>query len=795
MKAPLPKPRGSALLLTLGLLVLLTVLLTGLFFSARVERNSAESYLRANQARWLAVEATETAKARITGLIRSGTARFLTQPGALHLRDDHGALQSVPLFTKAENGDPVDLNRAPGGLENHPIAPDGPSMALTWVYVRKNGDTESGPAPAYDPENPLIGRYAWWVDDASARLNINTARGRVGNTAPPHSPSQVELSGLAGVSQEDIAALASGRQKGWFVTVAEAVREAPGLQVPLQQAAFSLTPYNHTPAYNCFGEPRIVLTTRKEVADRHPGHPYLDTTKMAETVALITGYLTRTDWPVAPGHSFAEKYWAGHPERAAQLAYNIIDYVRSKESANPVVVPSRVTPPAEQFLGLTRSPLVTEIGVWVAESPQDGFYEARTMVELYLPPQYGLEEIDLTKLGLWVSIQPDWGTNSFAEALIKTEESSTGATLKAGEYAVITRVASLKESAVNPTRPTQLTMRIALSLGVNKDRLQVCPLTYAPDPGGLDDKKNPTLLDYPVDPAGTPPDRIRTFEVADPRVNQGLHDWQLRDSGNSLGAPNANSGLGAAPADPGAGQDTDENGHLTAAGLAMPAPAFSPKNPLGQVESVSELGVIHTGVDGGLQGKGIPWRTLRLQKAPPGTLLPDWVLLDLFLAPRPAAAPFPEAPHPLTSGGRININSTLLPFENIQRKAPLRALFLNIPAWNAALGADAAAAAVAEFQKSTPWGSPGLYDLAGEILEVPGLADDGEAGEKRLAGYIDHVTTHSNVFLIYALAQSVVQSREGKIRPVAECLTETLFERIPGNPPTFRTRTLRNLQP
>lgn len=76
--------------------------------------------------------------------------------------------------------------------------------------------------------------------------------------------------------------------------------------------------------------------------------------------------------------------------------------------------------------------------------------------------------------------------------------------------------------------------------------------------------------------------------------------------------------------------------------------------------------------------------------------------------------------------------------------------------------------------------------------------DDGEKHFGEHSGYIDQVTANSNVFLIYALAQTVTQTKTGKIRPTAECLTETLFERIPRpgqDSATFRTRTLRTLHP
>ncbi len=138
---------------------------------------------------------------------------------------------------------------------------------------------------------------------------------------------------------------------------------------------------------------------------------------------LITNYLQRTDWPMVDGsgHSIQEKYYssytgAARQQRLAQLALNIIDYVRSAESKLTVVQPIRAkwigtvfTPDFvnssiqgtdDTFKGLTRAPHITEMGFWVSDTPEPsgtnaGRYRSVALVEIYLPQNYGLTTLDL----------------------------------------------------------------------------------------------------------------------------------------------------------------------------------------------------------------------------------------------------------------------------------------------------------------------------------------------------------------------------------------------------------------
>ena len=70
-------------------------------------------------------------------------------------------------------------------------------MPVRWVYIRKDGtmvrtpdDSEWDDLPAAtDNVNPLVGRFAFWADDESTKINYNLAwsRNATLNTQPPGS--------------------------------------------------------------------------------------------------------------------------------------------------------------------------------------------------------------------------------------------------------------------------------------------------------------------------------------------------------------------------------------------------------------------------------------------------------------------------------------------------------------------------------------------------------------------------------------------------------------------------------
>jgi len=173
--------------------------------------------------------------------------------------------------------------RDPNNPGSHPGTP--PSIQAPWVNILKD------PQVAASGTNPIIGRYAFWVDDESAKLNINTADGTVKNGANgaigassfgPGTPVEMSLSALK-VNDVYIDDTNNGAiMSGTLATgIAQRTGVRPVLNNPnpvtlfndpseiLQVAGtastvyadnnFSITTHNRSPELNIFGEPKINL--------------------------------------------------------------------------------------------------------------------------------------------------------------------------------------------------------------------------------------------------------------------------------------------------------------------------------------------------------------------------------------------------------------------------------------------------------------------------------------------------------------------------------------------------------
>jgi Tfp pilus assembly protein PilX len=288
---------GSALLITLALLVVVTILAVGTLSIVRLERVSARNSFDSIQAKAFSSLATDhalallrdgiTAAERTTTNASAGSLKFwASQPGRITVFNNDGtvdATSSRNLYSSnAAASGTVDINAALFD-GSHPIIPaDGsgsaPAMNVSWIPVLKD------PSSSASSTNRLVGRYAFWVDDESTKLNINTADGSTkgaDKSFGPGSPSEVNLKVLTDGGQslttEKAAAIAkqSGAQYDFTVRSRpfNSAREGPqaaGVTENLFESHSSdLTSYNRAPELNIFGEPRIYLTpvTKRDAAD------------------------------------------------------------------------------------------------------------------------------------------------------------------------------------------------------------------------------------------------------------------------------------------------------------------------------------------------------------------------------------------------------------------------------------------------------------------------------------------------------------------------------------------------
>jgi len=267
--------KGSALVITLSILVLIVILIVGLFAVIRTERASARSRFEGQRAWAMATLAREHALSLLREGIEAGSASgkfWASQPGKITVFNEDGTVDtdaSRPLVSThagAEAGR-VDLNE-PGFGRLPPIVtaenagtPEAPVLEVDWIPVLEDPLSPAG------ADNRLIGRYAFWVDDETARINVNTADGsRKGSNDSFGAglPTEVSL----GVLKEDTTALTPAQVRAIadqarvrpFNTPSEILQNGAPAEL-LRWNGFDLTQYSRAPELNFFGEPKIHLVT------------------------------------------------------------------------------------------------------------------------------------------------------------------------------------------------------------------------------------------------------------------------------------------------------------------------------------------------------------------------------------------------------------------------------------------------------------------------------------------------------------------------------------------------------
>lgn len=192
---------GVALVMTILVLSMTALLLVGFLSTMRLERRAANAYEDTQRAKLVAQGAVSHAidllrtnipePARLSeGPKTAPGENWAVNPGRLTVIRDGTAPQYIDLHTGAVDTEPdskllrdaesVDLNQPLPGETEPAITgtnlsnPDAkrPEMRVRWRNLLKD--------PSHSPgkDNPLVGRYAFWMDDESARVNFNVALGK-----------------------------------------------------------------------------------------------------------------------------------------------------------------------------------------------------------------------------------------------------------------------------------------------------------------------------------------------------------------------------------------------------------------------------------------------------------------------------------------------------------------------------------------------------------------------------------------------------------------------------------------
>ena len=930
---------GVALVITLFFIVLLTIVAVGFFDSARADRSAASAHLDRLRAATLAREGLEISVATLRRETTDKVRNWTSSPGVLVVPEDPTSTSADQSRLKKEVwlhsglSDPArdaaldPVLRAPN-LNIQTFDTASPTYLLTdqinattnkveemkllWVYVRRDGTYElpdptkpismtnlPNQSPSLtDKTNPLVGRFAYWTDDESSKVNYNLAWLRdpgLNKNLPGHQ-TNVDLRALAKFDDNTVNGLHNFITADNYKTVNRFYNSPfdarqsgdAATRAALDANKFNLTHFNSDPDTTYYGKQRMMLTTQVKDAvyrdkDGQPStgadgklltRPFLDVLKRtsltdvsyldpgtrsvidgAKLTAiindLVNNYLKRSDWPLVDGtgHSLQEKFYSAYvgparEERLAQLALNIIDYVRSAESKKTIVEPIRakwiggvfvddfsnstIQGTDDTFKGLPRGIYITEMGMWVATTKNAaGKYRCLGITELYLPKDYGIDSIDLNPgktdgkswtlffngtepiIGRRVNKDDATPTAFVWEAVGAGNEAKM--IMQPGDYRTICVELPARGA---PTAGETVVLRSAITLQ-GGGRIDVAPLGPA--------SAGPKPIKFPLK-ATVDEMAITSYESNDPRVNGIPGDW-VPTQANSFGKenPTRTSTVGKAPGSILPEQDLDANGKVSAASLRMAYPFGHANNPNGRVRSPGELGLIHTGVEGSATapaGAGVPWRTLRLQPSKQGsTVVPDWAFMDLFTVPAdvPLTAQALFAPHGSSTGGRVNMNAKPEPFPTLVRTDPLVAVLYGCrksTLSNVRLNlseAQTIAQAIydrklAKGGKLYPASGPpkAVYESPGEVAEIEGVADKGEESEELIREIANLITARGNVFSIYTVGQAIKQTPAGKLLVTGEQRQQAMVERFLRDKGTatitddeigLRTVYFRNLMP
>jgi hypothetical protein len=179
---------GSALIVTLVVLVLITILVVSLSSMVGLERATTHESFENQRARELANVAVDEVAATLRDNIPTNNL-WAVAPGRLTYFTSQTVTTTVSLCSGQASGatsstGQVDLNAPILGSSptSYPIiSPNteytaAPQMPMGWVEVLQDGTlVRPGTASSTSASNPVIGRYAYWVDTETSKANINTA--------------------------------------------------------------------------------------------------------------------------------------------------------------------------------------------------------------------------------------------------------------------------------------------------------------------------------------------------------------------------------------------------------------------------------------------------------------------------------------------------------------------------------------------------------------------------------------------------------------------------------------------
>ncbi len=262
------------MLITLLMLSLITIIAVAFLGTMSWETSSARRNYENQKAQALATLGMNTAVARLRLALDTWDnpySNFATNPPAFYWSMSPGLITHwsytsttgtpYALFSTGSTN-LVNLN-APMGDGTCPIAggASAPNISVYWANVLRDPSSSTASAA-----NPIVGRYAFWIDDENAKININTADGTMKyttNSLGLGSPSEVSLEALQQggnplptATATNIVYLARTTGLNSPREILRATGTTPDLYT---NNVFNLTAYGRSPDLNIFGQPKMAL--------------------------------------------------------------------------------------------------------------------------------------------------------------------------------------------------------------------------------------------------------------------------------------------------------------------------------------------------------------------------------------------------------------------------------------------------------------------------------------------------------------------------------------------------------
>jgi len=281
---------GAALLITLLTLSLMVIIVVAFLATMGWELQASSRYYDNQKARAVATLGFDTALAQLRVAfgpwdapygkldpshstfpgyeLTPATNFYSISPGVLTSWNftSVNATTNYPLFSVPTDGTTATVNlNAPGEDGVYPVLGSSTPLNIYWVNVLTNPRSTTASAA-----NPIVGRYAFWIDDENAKIDVNTADGTYNTNLPPQqcglgcgSPSAVSLqelqeggTNISATCASNIVAVA--RTVG-FNSPREILHVAGTSPDLYTNNVFNLTTMSRSPDFNIFGQPKIPL--------------------------------------------------------------------------------------------------------------------------------------------------------------------------------------------------------------------------------------------------------------------------------------------------------------------------------------------------------------------------------------------------------------------------------------------------------------------------------------------------------------------------------------------------------